>query len=133
MALPDLSKMKDEDYKRLTSRDLLKHNLQMPEMDYENPYLHQEFPRVCYRVVLNDAGDRELESVDVPDKATYDEIMANPEDGWRNSVMDCGVVLHTEAPKLQTGRHTIPLPPVPTEVVAEPRKPVPQKVKVTPA
>lgn len=108
MALPNLSKMKDEDYKLLSSRDLAKYNTDLPQMDYEHPYEHQSYPRVVYKLVSMADGTQELDAVDCENEHMHQRLR---KDGWKDSPTACGVILHSEAPKLRSDRIKVPVAP----------------------
>lgn len=95
MALPDLSKMKDEDYKLLTPEQLARYNMTMPVIDYENQYSHQDYPRAKYRIVTVD-GKRRMQSTVVRDLEA--ERQLGPE--WVESPTALGVETHPGAPEI---------------------------------
>jgi hypothetical protein len=107
---PDLSKMKDEDYKLLTPRQLMEYNMQFPETDYQNPYNPAEhpYPKAKYRIVSKDDGSRTLQSTTVQNAKQEAKLS----DEWKDSPADFGIETAPAAPEIAvTGEFTLDLPP----------------------
>jgi hypothetical protein len=119
MALPDLGKMSDADYKALSPRDLARYNVDLPKLDYENQYTHQSFPMMLYKVITEENGDRALDSVTITEQKEFDRLA---KDGWKRSPRDFGIETAPAAPKLTVARHSIPLPRVDVTAEAAPAK-----------
>ena len=119
MALPDLSKMSDAEYKQLSPRDLARYNVELPKQDYENQYAHQSFPMMLYKVIIEDNGDRMLDTVTITEQKEFDRLA---KDGWKRSPKDFGIETAPAAPKLAVSRTSIPLPRVDSTAEAAPAK-----------
>src|SRR5262252_8332488 len=113
--LPDLSRMKDEDYKKLTGRELALYNTELPVMSYDKPYSHQPYPAVRYRVIVEN-GEKMLEDIECPDAKTD---AALKKEGWKESPTACGVETHPSAPALARRRSKVPVAPKEPEVVTK--------------
>jgi len=126
MAKLDLSTMPDAQYKALSAVDLMKYNKSMPEIDYDNPYLHQPYPRTKFKKERMPDGSEEIVSAIAATKEIEEQL--GPE--WKNSPLDFGVETHPAAAKIPVERIRIPVPareaidpaPASTTIHAAPRK-----------
>lgn len=116
MAKLDLSTMTDEQYKKLTPVELMKYNKSMPEVDYENPYQHQPYPRMKFKREGEEIIQARCENADV-------EKQMGPE--WKNSPLEFGVETHPAAAAIPVETIRIPIPAreaIPTTTNAATRK-----------
>jgi hypothetical protein len=98
--LPDLSKMSDDEYKRLSPEQLAQYNKQLPEHDYEHPYNPSEhpFPRHVFAIVEAN-GAKRMRSATVNDDKDYQRMKKA---GWKDNPIDLGVETCPGAPAMQT-------------------------------
>jgi len=87
MPLQNLSQMKDEDYKKLTPEELMKYNRPMPELNYDKPYSHIEYPSMMYRPRPD--GARRLQSIVCQDEKARAKLL---KEGWKNTPGEWGIV-----------------------------------------
>ena len=109
MALPDLGKMKDEDYKRLSPEELMAYNKSMPTFDYANPYQHQAFPKAMYTYVEKEGGGGTLTCVKVKDEKELAKLQKKGGD-WRESPADFGIETAVGAPEFAGSDSGIDIP-----------------------
>ena len=100
MARKELAKMTDIEYKSLSAQDLMLYNKSLPEVDYENPYEHQEYPRWMFRkngAVLDTALINSAED------------LAKLGKGWEKSPSAFGVQTAPGKPTIEVVPYTIPI------------------------
>jgi hypothetical protein len=98
MAKRDLSKLSDAEYKALSPEELMKYNKTMPEIDYENPYTHREFPKVMYSLVRDEAaGVARLRHTVVANPKAQAELGSD----WQDSPAKFGIETAPAAPDRQ--------------------------------
>jgi hypothetical protein len=93
VGLESLSKMSDEEYKRLSPQDLMAYNRQMPETDYSKPYLHKAYPKAKYQLRELPGGVRRLVSVEVASAEAEAKLVGD----WRDNPTAWGIVTHPES------------------------------------
>jgi hypothetical protein len=110
MAQPDLSRMKDEEYKLLTPEQLMSYNKVLPTIDYANPYLHQEFPKAMYAFTPREGGGGggTLKVVKVNDERELAKLTKKGD--WRASPADFGLQTAPGAAEFPTADATIEIP-----------------------
>lgn len=121
MGLESLSKMSDDEYKRLTPHDLLAYNRQMPETDYSKPYSHKPYPKAKYQLRELPGGGRRLVSVEVQNAEAEAKLVGD----WRDNPSAWGIITHPEADPVtrETGfMFDVPDPIAPT-VAHTPQEP----------
>jgi hypothetical protein len=110
MALPDLSKMKDEEYKLLTPEQLMQYNKSMPSIDYANPYQHQPFPKAMYAFAPREGGGGTLRAVLVKDERELARLVKKGGE-WKESPADFGIETAQAAPEFAGFDATIDIKP----------------------
>lgn len=121
MAKKELGRMSDEEYKALSPEQLMQYNKILPEIDYEHPYQHQEYPRVMYQLVIEpDSGAKRMRTALVKNERELNALG----DGWKKSTKEWGVETSPSAPAIQIDdSFDVALTPKPPEpVVYEPVK-----------
>jgi hypothetical protein len=96
-----LAKMSDEEYKKLTPLELQAYNNELPETDYANPYSHQPYPKMVYR--LNNGM---VESATVRNEKEHKRLGEE----WTESLLSLGVETAPGAPEIAVTGFTIPIP-----------------------
>ncbi len=105
--LPDLSKLPDDEYKKLSPEMLMRYNKSMPETDYENPYSPADhpYPKMKYGRV-EERGRVVLKSVVVNDAREEDKLGK----GWKDSPAAHGIETCPGAPAIQDGGYELAIP-----------------------
>jgi hypothetical protein len=98
MALEPLGTMKPEVYATLAKdqKKLMRYNIDMPEIDYEHPYVHQEYPRYLYRsrrfTAPDGAARVRLQSALVANEIEEEKLLRT---GWCLTPTDCDPPVET--------------------------------------
>jgi len=98
--LQPLATLSPEAYARLAQepRNLMAYNQEMPQVDYDAPYAHQEYPKHLHRAVTRD-GRRILQSCEVKDREQEEDKLTGSE-GWKTDIQETGIITAPAAPEI---------------------------------
>lgn len=107
-ALPQLSKMSDGDYKKMSPEELMMYNKDLPTQNYETPYCPEEhpFPKHLYKPQLI-AGVNQLTSALCENAEDFAGML---KDGWKESPADFNVETAPQAPRIKAAGFSVAMP-----------------------